>query len=243
MQQSASPLTIVIPAYNEERRLPRTLREIDRWVARHEPEAEVIVVENGSTDRTVQIVRDFQAEHPYVRLIEGVPRGKGRAVREGMLSAGGALCFLCDADLSMPIDELDTFLGAMRTGADAAIGSRELPDSRRVDEPPLRHFMGRVFNLLVKAIVVRGFEDTQCGFKMFRRAAARDIFRRSRLSGWGFDAEILFLAHKLGYRVVEVPIEWHSDRDSRVRPVHDALAMIRELFAIRRNDMRGAYGD
>jgi len=236
-------LSIVVPAYNEEQRLPRTLRELARWVAANQPRTEVIVVENGSTDGTARVVRDFCREHPFVQLIADVPRGKGVAVRRGMLHATGDLRFLCDADLSMPIDELGKFLAAARDGADLAIGSREAPGAARLGEPRLRHVMGRVFNRLVQALAVRGFQDTQCGFKLFTAAAARDLFSRARMTGWGFDPEVLFLAQRRGYRIDEVPIVWHSDSDSRVRPVHDALAMVGDLLAIRWNQLRGRYGD
>jgi dolichyl-phosphate beta-glucosyltransferase len=235
-------LSIVIPAHNEEFRLPRTLAEIDRWIAERDETVEVIVVENGSSDRTADVVREFQAAHPYVRLIEGVPQGKGNAVREGMLAARGEHRFLCDADLSMPIDELQKFLDPPAVTADVAIASREAPGAVRVGEPAYRHLMGRVFNLLVKVITLPDFEDTQCGFKMFRAVVADDVFRRAGLSGWGFDAEVLYIARKRGYAIVEVPIEWHYGTESRVRPVHDAIAMLRELVTIRRNDRRGLYG-
>ncbi|MFN2252086.1 MAG: dolichyl-phosphate beta-glucosyltransferase [Anaerolineae bacterium] len=234
-------LSIVIPAHNEEERLPFTLSEIHRWVTRKGLPVEVIVVENGSTDGTARIVREFSAAHPYVKLIAGVPRGKGIAVREGMLAARGTHRFLCDADLSMPIDELDKFLGPSFGEADVAIGSREAAGSRRVGEPAYRHLMGRVYNLIVKLIALPGFEDTQCGFKMFGAEAADDVFRAARLRGWGFDPEVLYIARKRGYRIAEVPIEWHYNGESRVRPVHDTLAMLRELVAIRRNDRHGLY--
>jgi dolichyl-phosphate beta-glucosyltransferase len=235
-------LSIVIPAFNEERRLPRTLAEIARWVGAHDLPVELIVVENGSTDRTVDVVRAFQRAHPWVRLIADVPRGKGLAVREGMLAARGACRFLCDADLSMPIDDLDKFLDPRLADADVLIGSREAPGARRVGEPPHRHLMGRVFNWVVKVLALPGFEDTQCGFKMLSARAADDVFRAARLNGWGFDPEVLYIARKRGYLIREVPIEWHFNRDSRVRPVHDTLAMVRELLSIRSNDRRGLYG-
>jgi dolichyl-phosphate beta-glucosyltransferase len=239
---SARPaLSIVIPAYNEERRLPRTLDEVTRWIAGGDRAVEVVVVENGSTDGTVDVVRRFQADHPHVRLIADVPRGKGLAVRAGMLAACGERRLMCDADLAMPIDEVDKFLAPDLADADVVIGSREARGSRRVDEPAYRHLMGRVFNWMVRLLAVRGFRDTQCGFKLFTARAAEDIFRAARLSGWGFDPELLFIAVKRGYRVREVPIVWHHNADSRVRPVHDTLAMVREVLAIRSNDRRGLY--
>jgi len=237
----APALSIVIPAYNEAQRLPATLREIARWAAAQSSSVEVVVVENGSTDDTVGVVRAFAAEHPYVRLIADVPRGKGRAVREGMLAATGELRFLCDADLSMPIEELGKFLDAAAGGAEVVIGSREAPGARRLGEPGHRHLMGRVFNLVVQLLAVRGFEDTQCGFKLFTRRAADLVFPATRLAGWGFDPEVLYIARKRGLVVREVPIAWHFDADSRVRPIHDTMAMVREILSIRWHDWRGAY--
>jgi glycosyltransferase involved in cell wall biosynthesis len=239
--ESPIALSIVIPAHNEEERLPATLSAIDAWIAAQDATVEVIVVENGSTDATSDVVREFQADHPYVRLLADVPRGKGVAVREGMLAARGRSRFLCDADLSMPIGELGKFLTPDIAGTDVAIGSREAPGANRVGEPAYRHLMGRVYNLIVKIVALPGFEDTQCGFKMFRGAVAEDVFRSARLGGWGFDPEVLYIARKRGYSIVEVPIEWHYDDESRVRPVHDTLDMLRELVTIRRNDRRGVY--
>jgi dolichyl-phosphate beta-glucosyltransferase len=234
-------LSIVIPAYNEERRLPGTLTDIVRWVEGHDGDVELIVVENGSTDGTVDVVRSFQLGRPWLRLITNVERGKGLAVREGILSARGARRFLCDADLSMPIRELDRFLAPELADVDVVIGSREAPGARRVGEPRHRHVMGRVYNLVVKVLALPGFEDTQCGFKMFGADAAEDVFRSARLSGWGFDPEVLFIARKRGYEVRELPIEWHFNADSRVRPIHDTIAMVRELLTIRLNNRRGLY--
>ena len=257
-------LSIVVPAHNEESRLPSTLEELTRWQQRQDFASEVVVVENGSTDRTANVVLQFQRLHPAVRLIEDVPRGKGIAVRTGMLAARGEWRFLCDADLSMPIHDLDKFLllaGISAGGRPSAerpstsdlptagssgrpevlIASREAPGARRIGEPWHRHVMGRVYNLIVQALALPGLNDTQCGFKLFSARAADDLFRRARLGGWGFDPEVLFLARRLGYAVVEVPIEWHYSADSRVRPVSDTLEMVRDLARIRWNAWRGVY--
>ncbi len=236
-------LSIIVPAYNEQERLPGTLQRIDRWIATFGRAVELVVVENGSTDGTVEVVRRFQDGHDYVRLIADVPKGKGRAVREGMLAARGQFRFLCDADLSMPIDLVTRFLPPECEEADVAIGSREAPGARRLEEPGYRHLMGRVYNLLVKLIALPGLEDSQCGFKMFRARAAEDVFRASKLHGWGFDPEVLYIARKRGYVIREVPIDWHFNDDSRVRPVHDTVAMVRELVSIRTNDWRGEYDE
>jgi dolichyl-phosphate beta-glucosyltransferase len=234
-------LSIVIPAYNEERRLPRTLQEIARWVEQHGEPVEVIVAENASTDRTVDVVRAFQPGHAYVRLIAGLPRGKGIAVRQGMQAARGRRRFLCDADLSMPIDQLDKFLAQPADRGDVLIGSREAAGARRFNEPAYRHLMGRVYNAVVKALALPGFEDTQCGFKLFSATVADDVFAAATLSGWGFDPEVLYIARKRGYRIAEVPIDWYYNADSRVRPLHDTLQMVRDLIRIRLNDRQGLY--
>lgn len=234
-------LSIIIPAYNEARRLPATLDKIIDYLTQASYTAEVIVVENGSTDATADIVRRYMATNPMVRLIQSTIRGKGNAIREGMLVAQGDYLFMCDADLSMPISELDKFFPTPGPDYDIAIASREAKGAVRYDEPPHRHLMGRVFNLLVKVLAVPGFEDTQCGFKCFRRDVARDVFGRQQLTGWGFDVEVLYIALKRGYRVVEIPIHWYYQADSRVRPVHDTIRMIRELLTVRLNDLQGKY--
>ena len=234
-------LSVIIPAYNESRRLPATLDKILAYFARQPYTTEVVVVENGSTDTTADVVRRYMAEYPTVKLMRSQVRGKGNAVREGMLTCQGAYLFMCDADLSMPIAELDKFFPDGQATWDIAIASREAPGAVRHDEPPLRHLMGRVFNFLVKVIAIPRFEDTQCGFKCFKREVARDVFARQTLTGWGFDVEVLYIALKRGYRVVEIPIHWYYQSDSRVRPVHDTLRMIRELLLVRWNDVQGRY--
>jgi len=235
-------LSVVIPAHNEEHRLPAALRRIQEFFQQQSLRGEVLVVENGSRDRTAQVAREAARAFPELRLIEIAPRGKGRAVRAGMLAARGAYRFQCDADLSMPIEEVVNFLPPRLTGVDVAIASREAQGARRISEPPLRHVMGRVFAILVKQTVLPGFEDTQCGFKCYRAGVAEDLFPRQRLTGWTFDVEDLFLALHLGYRIQEVPISWHYDPESRVHLIRDPAQMLLDLFRIRWNWMRGAYG-
>lgn len=236
-------LSIIIPAYNEERRLPGTLQAIMEYLARQDYPAEVIVVENGSTDRTADVVREFAREHPNVRLLTSSPRGKGLAVKTGMLAARGAYCFLCDADLSMPIEELAKFLPPVLDGYEVAIGSREAPGARRYGEPAYRHLMGRAFNWLVKLLAVPGLEDTQAGFKCFTADVAQDVFRRQTMHGFGFDVEILFIARKRGYRIVEVPIQWYYKAESRVEPVRDTFRMFKDVLKVRWNDLRRVYDE
>lgn len=236
-------LSIIIPAYNEERRLPGTLQTIWDYLATQDYSAEIIVVENGSTDRTADVVREFAKEHPNVRLLTSSPRGKGLAVKTGMLAARGVYRFLCDADLSMPIEELSKFLPPTLDGYQVAIGSREAPGARRYGEPIYRHLMGRAFNWLVKLVAVPGLEDTQAGFKCFTAQAAQDLFTRQTMIGFGFDVEVLFIARKLGYRIVEVPIHWYYKSESRVDPLRDTWRMFREVLQVRWNDLRGVYDE
>ena len=233
-------LSIIVPAYNEEKRLPATLEHIDRFLRTQPFTYEVIVVENGSTDRTTEVAETFAAEHPYVRVLHS-RKGKGAAVKKGMLNARGEYLFICDADLSMPIEEVVKFLPPMLDSYDVAIGSREVPGARRYDEPFYRHLEGRVFNWIVRVLAVPGIEDTQCGFKCFRREVALDLFPHQTVDGWAFDVEILFIAHRRGYRLVEVPINWYYKANSRVNPIRDALSMLWEVLKIRINAWRGVY--
>lgn len=236
-------LSIVIPAYNEEARLPATLERIFTYLSLQSYAAEVIVVENGSTDRTSAVVQQLQPNYPQLILIEEQLRGKGIAVRRGMLAARGAYRFLCDADLSMPIEEISRFLPPNLGSFEIAIASRELPGAVRYGEPPFRHFIGRIFNYIVRLLAVPGFQDTQCGFKCFQDTAAKRLFAQQQLDGWGFDVEVLFLALKYGVRVREIPIPWYFDPDSRIKPWRDSVTMLRDILAIRQNWRRGAYAD
>jgi dolichyl-phosphate beta-glucosyltransferase len=234
-------LSIVMPAHNEESRLPPSLEKIDAFLKTQAYEAEVIVVENGSHDRTAEITEAFAATHPYVRLMVVNTRGKGLAVKAGMLEARGEYRFICDVDLSMPIEEIVHFLPPTVDGFDILIGSREGKEARRIGEPAYRHLMGRVNNWIIKLSGVHGFEDTQCGFKMFTRRAAEDLFSIQRMNGIGFDVELLFIAQKRGYRICEVPITWYFDPDSKMRLVQDSLNMLLEIWDIRQNWRKGLY--
>ena len=236
-------LSIIIPAHNEERRLPGSLEKIVAFLEKQDYQAEVIVVDNGSRDNTSGVVEGFMARYPFISLIREERRGKGLAVKLGMLAARGEYLFLCDADLSMPIEEVAKFLPPQLEDYDVAIASREVEGARRYGEPPHRHLMGRVFNLIVRLLAVRGFQDTQCGFKCFRREVARDIFSHQTMEGWGFDVEVLFIAQKRSYRIVEVPINWYYMANSRVRPIRDSIRMFREVLQVRINDWRGVYDE
>jgi dolichyl-phosphate beta-glucosyltransferase len=235
-------LSIIIPAYNEEGRLQGSLEQIERFVAEQDYGIEVVVVNNNSSDATPQIAEAFAAAHPDYACVFHEPRqGKGAAVKTGMLNGRGAYLFICDADLSMPIEEVNRFLPPAIDGYDVAIASRELPGAKRVGEPEYRHLMGRVFNLIVRVLAVPGIQDTQCGFKAFRREVAQDVFPRQTIDGWGFDVEVLFIARKLGYKLVEVPITWYYKPQSRVKPIHDSINMFVEVLRVRMNGWRGLY--
>lgn len=234
-------LSIIIPAHNEENRLPGTLAQVVDFLRAQPYRAEVLVVENGSTDRTLQVAQEWAAAHPILRVLHTDQRGKGLAVQTGMLAAQGEYRFMCDADLSMPIAEVNRFLPPALRDFDIAIGSREAAGAVRYHEPVYRHWGGRLINLLIRTLALPGLQDTQCGFKCFRAAVAEDVFRRQTLPGISFDPEILFIARRRGYRIVEVPIPWYFDPESRIHLVGDTLQLVRDLLTIRRNAREGRY--
>jgi dolichyl-phosphate beta-glucosyltransferase len=234
-------LSIIIPAHNEENRLPDSLARIFAFLERQTYQAEVLVIENGSSDGTAAVVQAMMPRYAGLRLFREHLRGKGLAVRRGMLESTGAYRFICDADLSMPIEQVNRFLPPTLRDADIAIASREAPGAIRYGEPLHRHWFGRVFNLLVRLLAVPGLHDTQCGFKCLRAEVVDDLFRVQRLDGWTFDVEVLFIALKRGYNVVEVPIPWYYYPGSRVSLIRDSLAMLNDLFVIRRNWRAGLY--
>ena len=241
-------LSIIIPAYNEELRLPPTLARVSAFLRTQSYTAEVLVVENGSTDNTAGAVHQFMREHlrpdePFtLDLLQSSP-GKGAAVKHGMLHAKGDYRIMSDADLSVPIEDVPKFLPpALAAGSfDIAIASREVAGAVRHDEPGYRHVMGRVFNTLVRVMAVPQIQDTQCGFKCFTREAAQLVFPLQRIDGWGFDVEVLHIAARHRLRMVEIPANWYYGVNSRVRPVHDTLNMVKELLKIRANSRRGYY--
>lgn len=234
-------LSIVIPAHNEERRLGPSLDKIFEFLSKQDYQAEVVVVENGSSDKTLQIAQQAAGAHGNLKVIAESRRGKGLAVRIGMLAARGEYRFLCDADLSMPIDQVNKFLPPELAEAEVAIASREAPGAVIYDEPYHRRMIGRWFNRLTRLILLPGLQDTQCGFKCFRSDIAEAIFTRQVIDGMAFDAEVLYIARRMGHRIVEVPIPWYFDPDSRVRLFHDSGKMAFDLLAIRRNGKRGVY--
>jgi len=236
----APRLSIIIPAYNEQDRLPRALGQVLAFLEAQPYPAEALVVENGSTDGTRQEAERFARRHPNLRVLHEEQAGKGRAVRRGMLEAEGEFRFICDADLSMPVTEVNRFLPPF-CEADIAIASREAPGAVRYGEPYYRHLTGRVFNAFIRWLVLPGLQDTQCGFKCFRAAAAEEIFRWQTLSGWSFDVELLFIARRRGYSIAEIPIPWYYQRHSKVSILRDSMRMFLDLLAIRRNARRGRY--
>ena len=234
-------LSLIIPAYNEGSRLPQTLPQVIDFVKAQPYASEVIIVNNNSSDDTRQIADDFAKQHAFIRVFDESRQGKGAAVRAGMLAAEGEYLFMADADLSMPIGEVSKFIPPELAEYDVAMASREVEGAVRYDEPAYRHFMGRVFNLVVKILAVPGFQDTQCGFKCFRRHVAHDVLAYQSIDGWAFDVELLFIAQRRGYEIVEVPIDWYYRTNSRINPVSDALNMFREVLRIRLNGQRGRY--
>lgn len=233
-------LAIIIPAYNEAARIVATLEQLSVYLRTRPWSWEIVVVDDGSTDRTAEVVERFARTEPRVRVQREPHRGKGGAVRAGFLRSRAAYRFLCDADLSMPAHELERFMPPMMQ-ADVAIGTREGVGARRIGEPFYRHLAGRAFNTLVRALLVPGIRDTQCGFKMFTAAAADAIFPYVTVSGWAFDLEVLYIARLRGFEVREVPVEWHFKPDSRVRMLRDSVGMVAELLRIRARAARGAY--
>ncbi len=234
-------LSVIIPAYNEETRISATLGAIVDHLDAQDYAWEVVVVDDGSTDATSAFVNAVAGIDDRVRL-ERVPhRGKGWAVRHGMLAATGELRFMCDADLAMPIPQLDRFIERMAEGYDIVIGSREGAGARRYDESASRHLRGRVFNLAVRLLTVGGFQDTQCGFKCFTSAAAEELFATQKTRGWGFDVEVLYVAVKRGMRVLEMPIEWRHQDGSKLRAFADPFLMLRDVLMVRLRDLRGDY--
>ena len=239
----APTLSIVIPAFNEEGRLAPTVRGAVACVRERGTEAEVIVVDDGSRDGTSALVQRLAAELPEVRLVRlAANHGKGYAVRSGVLNAKGELVLFADADGATPWDQLSRLEAAIASGADVAIGSRALGSAEtHVQARWYRRLIGRTFHAFVELLTVRGFRDTQCGFKLFRGPVAQDLFARMRMDGFSFDVEVLLMALRGGYRVAEVPVNWVHQPGSRVSLVRDSLRMLRDLFVIRGRVLRGDY--
>ena len=242
MSAPSPALAIIIPAYNEERRLPPTLEKISAWLGIRSLPAEILVVDDGSTDATTRVVADFSARLPGLRLVSnGRNCGKGYSVRHGMLEARAPIGLFTDADLSAPIEEADKLLAALET-ADVAFGSRAV--NRKlisVHQSPFREVAGILFNKVVQLVLWVPFVDTQCGFKAFRLERARILFEQQRIERFGFDPELLFLAKRHGLRAVEIPVRWAHDPHTKVNVYRDSLLMLLDLFFIRLNALCGRY--
>ncbi|MDQ6709196.1 MAG: glycosyltransferase family 2 protein [Candidatus Dormibacteraeota bacterium] len=239
-------VSIIIPAFDEARRLPASLDRIERFTTAQRLRVEVIVVDDGSRDATAEVVREHAARWPQLQLVRADHNGgKGAAVRLGMAAAKGRYRVFSDADLSVPIDDLEKLLGPLREGAGVAIASRALKDSEiELHQPWYRETMGKIFNRLVRLLVLGGVRDTQCGFKAFTAEVAEQVFPPLQTQGFGFDVEILYRAQRAGYRIVEVPTRWINSPQSRVHPIRHSLAMFFELLAIpsrvRRHPFKGS---
>jgi dolichyl-phosphate beta-glucosyltransferase len=229
-------LSIVIPAYNEALRLPQTLDRLDAFLGKQAYTAEVIVVDDGSRDRTQEVVRAHRFQAPVrLRLLANARnRGKGASVRRGVAAARGEFVLFTDADLSTPIAAVQALFAALEKGADVALGSRAVPGAQVLThQPKYRELMGKTFNRFVQGVILPGLHDTQCGFKLFRGAAARRIFRRLTTPRFGFDVEVLYLARRAKLTLAEVPVEWRNSPASTVSPLKDSLTMFADLFRIR----------
>ncbi len=227
-------LSIVLPAHNEEERLPETLRQVEQFICSQPYEIEVVVVENASSDRTLELANAFAANYRNTLVIHEERPGKGLAVKRGMLAASGEYRFFCDVDFSMPIDQIIKFLPPQLNSVEIAIASREARGAIRYGEPLYRHLIGRVFNWIVWILVLPGINDTQCGFKCFSAKASKELFPLQTIDGWSFDVEVLAIARQLGYQIVEVPIPWYYQPQSKVHITRDLKRTLMELFKIRK---------
>jgi dolichyl-phosphate beta-glucosyltransferase len=246
-------LSLVIPSFNEAKNLPQTLQSAWTYLSRQDYSYQLLVVDDGSEDATAEVARDFAARHEHVCVLSIPHGGKAAALRTGMSAAGGELIAFSDADLATPLEYLRGFIEATETGCDVVIGSREGVGARRIGEPKYRHIMGRGFNLLVRALVLPGIQDSQCGFKLFKRQAAVEILRRSQLYRdtdktiqgarvTAFDVELLVIARRLGYRICQFSVVWTYGKGSKVNPVRDTWANLVDALTVKVNDVRRLYG-
>lgn len=235
--------SIIIPAYNESRRIVPTLNKVLTHLAEQGWDAELIVVNDGSRDDTAEVVRRFVEKNPMMRLVENPGnRGKGYSVRNGMLNARGDVLLFSDADLSSPIEEATKLFQAIANGADVAIGSRWMNAKLQTARQPLyRQLFGRAFNVMLRVLLGLNFKDTQCGFKAFTGRAARAIFPLQTIERWSFDPELIYLAQKQGFKVVEVPVQWAHDEKTTISPLRDGTRMFFEVLKIRWNALTGKY--
>lgn len=226
-------LSVVIPMYNEERRISSTLDRVVGFLQAWPHTWEVVVADDGSADGSSQIVSQISAGYPNIRLLRLPHRGKGWAVRQGMLAARGEYRLLCDADLAVPIEQAKRLLPPQAEGVDVALGSREAPGSRRIGEPVVRHLMGRVYNTMVRLLAIPGVQDTQCGFKCFWGEVVPALFQEQTVEGFAFDVEVLLRARRAGLVVREYGVDWYYGERSKVRPIRDSIAMTLDLLRMR----------
>ena len=232
---------MIVPTYNEELRISLTLENIVNYLISREYEWEIIVADDGSSDRTTFLVKLMVQKDNRIKLLSLGHNGKGSVVKQGMLYSTGEYRFLADADLSMSIDQLDKFLPPNDFEADIIIGSREAYGSERIGEPIKRHLMGRCFNFMVRLIALKNIYDTQCGFKCFNGDVADKIFPLQTVNGFGFDVEILFIAERMGIDIKEIGIRWSYNEGSKIRPMRDSISMLKDLWLVRWNSFTGKY--
>jgi dolichyl-phosphate beta-glucosyltransferase len=233
-------LSVIIPAHNEESRLPDSLRQLGKFLEEQSYTSEVVVVENGSQDRTYQVGLELTEHMPNLRIMHLDEAGKGLAVRIGLMASQGDYRMIADADFSMPVEEINLFLPP-KQDTDICIASRELEGSVRYNEPGLRHFIGRVFNYSIRALVLPDLQDTQCGFKCFKAEVVEDIFHQQTIDGWAFDVEVLKIASLHGWEIKEIPVHWTYFPGSKVNVALDSMRMFRDLLVIRSRAKRGEY--
>lgn len=230
-------LSVIIPAFNEEQRLPKTLDQVLTFLKSQPYQSEILVVENASQDNTYQVAEQFASQHNTqelpVEVIRESVQGKGAAVKRGIFATKGEYRFMCDADLSMPVTEINRFFPPNLEQVDISIASREAPGAVRYNEPTYRHLVGRVFNTLIRILALPGLNDTQCGFKCFRAPIAEELFNEMTITGWSFDVEILYLAQQRSYRIMEIPIPWYYNPDSHISVFKDSMQMALDIFKIR----------
>lgn len=236
-------LSIIIPAYNEEKRLLPTLGKILAYLSGHGFSYEIIVVDDGSTDDTLQMAKNFACSDKHVIVLANERNsGKGYSVRRGMLSASGEYIFFTDADLSTPIEEIEKCLPYLNNGYDVVIGSRSIPGSHIIiHQPWYREKMGKIFNFMVNIVLVKGIADTQCGFKGFKKEVVKTVISRCCINGFSFDVEAIYLSRKFGFKIKEIPIRWENSALSKVDPIRHSLQMLRDLFRIKIRDLKGYY--
>ncbi|MDC0035103.1 glycosyltransferase family 2 protein [Chloroflexi bacterium] len=226
-------LSLIIPSYNESRRIKKSLGTIYEYLRSQKYSYEVILCDDGSNDSTLCIAKDFSQGKSNFQILSLPHKGKGAAIKAGMIEARGKYRFMCDADLAMPVEQIKLFLTELRKGCDIAIGSRELLDSQRYEEPKFRYFSGRIFNLFVKLVALRKYRDTQCGFKCFSSEAAEKIFPLLKTDGWAFDVEALLLAERHGFLVSEIPIIWYHGGESKVKFRSAVFQMAKDILFMR----------